>query len=207
MIDRGVTQSDGQAISPLDRTDKLRSTMPPIAIPKQVRNLIHYFKSSYDTQWVSSTTVATFQALYFTLSNVTDAGSYETIFDEYAIQAACIRIIPIQGPNATNTLEGTLWTVLDHDDANVLASTTAAQEYSSVMITRGTQGQTRVVYPRLAEASYSGAFTSFTNTRAWCDVASPNIQHYGLKAAIGASTTATLYQVEVDLYFCCRNNR
>jgi len=44
--------------------------------------------------------------------------------------------------------------------------------------------------PHIATAAYSGVFTSFKNEPStWIDVASPGVQHYGLKVAADVTST------------------
>jgi hypothetical protein len=209
-IDRGVMTSDQQAILPNDAYDVIRSTMPPTgqSIPKSLPQLVHWFRSNYEIQFGTSITVPTFGALNFTFNQINDYASYVAIFDEYAIIEATVRFIPVQAPGTSGSpLYGEFLSVLDHDDSNLPASLQTIREYSTLLTTKGNIGQTRVVYPRLAEASYSGAFTSFTNTRAWVDAGSPSVQHYGIKWGADTSTSPILYNISINLVFCCRSTR
>lgn len=50
----------------------------------------------------------------------------------------------------------------------------------------------------MAVAVYSGAFTSFANApSSWIDSGSPNVQHYGLKAAVTATAAVQTYNLQV----------
>ena len=207
-INRGIERSDDQVIAPFDAFDLRRSTIPPLSIPKQIMNQVHWFQSTYDSsQIATSTTLDTLGAINFTLGQLPGVLSYQDLFDEYAIVLATVRFLPTSVNAGTSGILGTFATAIDHDDSNAPTLYTDILQYSTCVETKGLQGQTRVVYPRVAVAAYSGVFTSFANTRTWCDIASPSIQHYGIKYAHGATSSVLIYRISVTLTFCCRSNR
>ena len=56
------------------------------------------------------------------------------------------------------------------------------------------------VYPRISTAAYSGAFTSYTNTKApWIDCNSPTVQHFGMKFGIDATMNNQAASAEVNI--------
>jgi len=61
----------------------------------------------------------------------------------------------------------------------------------------------RTLQPRVANALYSGAFTSFGQVKnQWVDMASQTVQHYGLKYGIFAATTAaTIYSTVIEVVY------
>jgi len=208
LVDRGVAQSDGQAILPQDALDVTRTISVPSSIPRNISQQIHWFRSTYDTQIATSATVPTYGAVNFVLSYIGDYTGYQSIFDEYCIVEATVRFVPIQGPGAVAApLTGEFITVLDHDDSTPLSTLSSARDYPSALITKGSVGQTRVCYPRLATALYAGAFTSYGQTKCWIDMASPQVVHYGIKWAADSSSSSILYNVTQTLVFCCRSSR
>lgn len=132
---------------------------------------------------------------------------YTAVFDEYAIIQTTLRVTPLTVDTTTGDVIGSLVTAIDYDDANAPTGLTQLREYSTACDTRANIGHVRVIYPRLSEASYSGAFTSYTTTRSWLDMASPAVQHYGLKIGIGANPRAITFKIEVTYIFCTRSNR
>lgn len=204
LVDRGWSISDGSATSIQDAQQFIANSVP-ILIPRNLRNQIHWFTSSYQISFNSSTATPVTGAFTFQLSSVNDYTSYQAVFDQYAIVAAVVRIIPDSSSAITNT--GPLLTAIDYDDATAPTSLLALREYATLVSTGGREAQTRVVYPRMAVAAYSGAFTSYANQRSWVDIASSSVQYFGLKYGIDTTTTAISYDVEISLVFCCRNNR
>jgi len=71
-----------------------------------------------------------------------------------------------------------------------------------------TDSHYRKFIPHVAVASYSGTFTSFTNEVApWIDIASPSVQHYGLKTACTPTTAVVQYTARARLSVSFRNVR
>jgi len=206
LIDRGISESDGQATAIQDSQNMTRSVVPPIMIPRAMANQIHWFRASTISSFNSSTSLPVFAGINFTLNSISGVTAYQDLFDQYAIVAAVVRVFPDSSNNIyTNT--GLLLTVIDYDDSNTPTSLNNLRDYSTLVETKANVGQTRVIYPQLAEASYSGAFTSFVGTRAWCDIASPSIQHYGIKIGVDATSNVTPFVIDTTLIFCCRSNR
>ncbi len=104
-----------------------------------------------------------------------------------------------------------MWSVIDYDDDNPLATIADALQYGTCQINTMSSGYfKRVLQPRFAIAAYSGVFTSFALSpqNTWVDVASPNVKYFGLKF-IGAPTTALVQHVRLgfQVILQCRNNR
>jgi len=86
-----------------------------------------------------------------------------------------------------------LYSVIDYDDANALTTVAGALAYTNVIVTPMTNGHYRKWRPHIAVGAYSGAFTSFKNEVSnWIDVASPGVQHYGLKVVADVTSINTL---------------
>ncbi len=119
---------------------------------------------------------------------------YLAVFDSY-------RILEVQAtfrPTITTGISGfsapSVYTVIDYDDSNPLTTASAFREYSNVTITQYETVQ-RTFAPAANFATYDtgGAATGYgTMYSPWCDAASPNVEHHGMKLGMdgGVSTSA-----------------
>jgi hypothetical protein len=148
-----------------------------------------------------SSSVGSTLQINFTFANSVNDSSYAAVFDQYRIVAA--EVIPTPRITEANQVSpypaGYLYTVLDYDDATALTSPSAAQDYSSCIITPVTEAVRRCVKPRIAMAAYSGAFTSFANVAdQWIDAASTGVIHYGIKCIMDVGTASALVTYDLE---------
>jgi hypothetical protein len=163
---------------------------PDVAtIEKPMRDRIYRFTQSFIAANVTtSSTIETDSSYVFSLSQLPNATSLAAVFDRYRIIQCKLAFFPYatEAVLTSGTTAGPCYTVLDYDDAN---STTIANllSYDNLKIAPiGTYFE-RVLTPRAAVAAFSGSvFTSFAQapSRQWMDVASPNIQYYGVKVGL-----------------------
>lgn len=154
-----------------------------------------------------SNSVPTFLGQSFNVNaHVNQWSSFANIFDQYRV--ACIEawLIPgMSGTTTTNTGTQSLYSVTDYDDANTPSSNDNLLQFTNVIVSPSTNGHYRKWVPHIAEAAYSGAFSSFANkTAPWIDVASSSVQHYGLKAGLDAGATVSV-QLYVRMHLQFRN--
>lgn len=142
----------------------------------------------------TSSGVATYNSIYFALSDIAQVATYQSLFDQYRINKIECWIYPAPSTNSEQNLQSTTITsVLDFDDANNLTSIGAANDYSSAVQSSLVNGHYRAFKPHVAIATYSGAFSSYGNVVSpWLDVASSTVQHYGVKTAAGGGGSATI---------------
>jgi hypothetical protein len=158
---------------------------------------------------VSSVLATSFAALYFSGSDYDDFASMSQVFDQYRI--AMIEVFLI--PNLSTTISvsqdtGMFVSVLDYDDYNPLTTYAQALDYENCLFGSGLEGHYRKFVPHVAIAAYSGTFVSFVNeTAPWIDMASPTVQHYGLKTAWTVTDSAYTYRVHCRYHFEFRNVR
>lgn len=154
----------------------------------------------------TSTTVPTFAALYFQLSSLPKVAQFSSVFDQYRIDLIEISIEPQISEIITTANDvGEYVTAVDIDDANTPSAYLDVCNYANLVQTRGTQGHYHRFKPSVAVAVYSGAFTSFAATTSmWLDCGSPNIQHYGLKAASTAGGVSQVYTANVKMHVSWR---
>jgi len=103
-----------------------------------------------------------------------------------------------------------MYIVKDYDDANLLASNTDYLQYQNCKIVNPVSRVRKVsLRPRIANATYGGgAFTSYSNMPAmWLDVASPSVEHYGVKIGTSATTVVINYQVVAKFVLEFKNPR
>ncbi len=209
ITDVGPSLSDGSCVPLSDMTQRTMSMQVPITISRKINEQLVWTRAVLDLQGNLSAVAETQIASYFQLSQLPAYTSWAAIFDQYCIPVAVCQIRGSE--NVATVAQGgpqpRIYSVLDHDDANVISIATA-KEYSSCKEQRLVDNVTRVIYPRVAIGAYSGAFTSFANQRSWIDCGSPNVQHYGLKTSIEADTRSTVgeYLLRFTIYYCFRNH-
>jgi len=152
-------------------------------------------------------------AMNFTLSSVYGSSDFSAVFDQYRLRAVSFTMSPRPGPPFTGNgnIEPRLWTAIDYDDSNNVIRS-AIEQYDTCVVSPPTTGVVRTFIPRCALAAYSGSFTSYANVQdTWFDIASPNVQHYGIKVVIesGISTQIQLraYAVSYVTYWEFRATR
>lgn len=185
-----VLTGDGSTFTALTK-------LPMTRIPKP---LTYELSQSFTvSSWtVSATATPTFTYVSFTLSQSNMASALTDVFDQYMIDEAEVWIMPQPSVAASSNNYGILKTVIDLDDSTSLGSLTAADEYSSVVVSEATQGHYRHFIPHVALAAYSGSFTSYANrSHQWIDAASTGVQHYGVKVAIGLTGTPITYDLHI----------
>jgi len=126
-------------------------------------------------------------------------GSFAALYDSYRIIKVEVTFMPMYTCTSlangigTTLLIPLIYTVIDYDDATNLSSIAAAREYDTVQIHDDKKLFTRTFQPKVAKAVYTGSFTGFSQGKLtdWMDMASTNIQYYGLKYAVSAQSTGS----------------
>jgi len=159
------------------------------------------------TLFTTSNIASTFGVYSFTATNsVAQFSSWSNVFDQYRIREIEVWISVDATSGSLDVGAQNLYSVIDYDDANALTTITQALSYSNVIAAPLTNGHYRKWRPHIAVAAYSGAFTSFKNEIApWVDVASPNVQHYGLKLAADVTSSALLIKMFTRVWIQFRN--
>jgi hypothetical protein len=152
---------------------------------------------------------------YIVLSQFPTAAAFTGVFDQYRILNATMEYIPLcvtsfiaAGTVATvvptNVYNhNVLSTCIDTDDANVPANEGIVLSHESAIL-HGPLVKTykRSWVPAIAMSTYqTGGFGGYASrTNQWVDAASPNTQHYGIKACITRGTTAPTGTVTLAQY-------
>jgi len=146
----------------------------------------------------SSTSGYSYYSYYFLVSSIGNASTLAALFDQYRIVEIEWATIPhsSNGSDTSTTNMGRLTTVVDYDDAGALGSEQQALDYQNAITSSGGDGQYRRFRPHAATAAYSGTFTAYMNVQSpWCDAASLNVQHYGIKMVW--SPTDSTYDLDI----------
>jgi hypothetical protein len=154
-----------------------------------------------DNWLVQSSSAFVSSAYSFALSQITDASSLATVFDQYRVLAVEVVLRPVASDLIAATVlpTGLLYTVIDYDDTSVLTNGTLYTAYDNCIVTDTSRSQRRCFRPRVAAALYGGStFTSYGNVPApWIDCTSNTVPHYGIKVGIdqGNSTQLQTYSL------------
>lgn len=146
----------------------------------------------------------------FQLAYLPNYHEFTDLFDKYKINYVDCQFIYDHNAGVVTTSAGTpananmgiptLYFVRDYDDKTVLTSVDDYLEYEDCVVRRMDKPSTFRVYPRISTAAYSGAFTSYTNTKApWIDCNSPTVQHFGMKFGIDATMNNQAASAEVNI--------
>lgn len=170
-------------------------------------------------------------AMYFTLGMLPTYGDFSALFDQYKINKVKVKITPYScssilqtGVGAANNQAGAviIHSVIDYDDATQFGANTAGidqmRQYPSYRTNNFFQmGKPikRYFTPHIAQAAYgSGVFASYANVGPrWIDMASTDVQHYGLKfiaETFQPDTSVPMFvwfKMEATLYLTCKNPR
>jgi len=170
------------------------------------RQVVRMTKIVERTNIVTSTTAAVHTGLAFKLSDCFDASEIASVFDQYRLDRVDIKMLPNVTESISSTsILGRNYTVIDFDDANALTSLTDYGDYSSARTWAVTDPMQLTLVPHYAVGAYSGVFSSFANRRpGWIDIASPGVEHYGVKVGCGTTTTAVTYTVTCRYHFSFR---
>jgi hypothetical protein len=149
----------------------------------------------------TSMSVPTFASAYCALNqfSYTDLAA---VFDQYRVKEVEVWIEPSIIMSST-VGSAVFFTAVDLDDANVPTSSNELVNHASVISSETGTGHYHRWVPYMATAVYSGAFTSFASgPPQWIDVASPGVQHYGLKYVCpGADGVARLINITMRATF------
>jgi hypothetical protein len=189
-------------------------TVPKAYAAIALKGQVYRFKFTVDSNDISQIAIAeTKGGVYYALTSYPGYSQF-ALFDEYRIECIKVKFRPrfnmfTIGSVGTNKLPR-LYTVIDYDDASTPTDINALKQYQSCRECNFDQSMVRTFRPKCAAALYSGTFASYGNMdHMWIDMASPGVQHYGLKYGIegGASGQTNLqsWSIESTYYVACRD--
>lgn len=149
------------------------------------------------------------------LDFMSNSSEFTNLFDQYRINFVVykfyLRIDPSAQTAATASFPKLYW-YRDYDDSNIPGSLNEIRENGrcKMAILHPNRAVTIAFKPNVLNLMYySGVSNQFSpNFKAWIDVAKPDCQYYGIKAAID-NLTNTNYMVDIECkyYIQCKNTR
>jgi hypothetical protein len=187
-------------------------------IPRQPSNIDTYKQSIFrrtvePVRIIAAPLTNTYNGYYFTLSGLPGFGELTSVFDQYRFLKIEVRYHPEYSESQVGQelALGFLATCIDFDDSSAPASVGAVLEYNNHSITSLLKDHRRSFRPRAALGVYqAGVFSGFgmAPPGQWCDMASPNIQHYGLKSVIKNDMNISItYLLTITCTVACRAAR
>jgi len=207
MTDVEAATADGSLVYRSDAYEtRQQSAVPPINIPRDIsfRTQLFWTRHIVDANYTLNASTEIDRANSFHLSDIPNYTNWTTIFDQYAI--VCVVATVGAQFNSVTATAPRMYTAIDHDDDNP-DTISGLQQNPTCEESYIYQRQKRMIYPRVATGAYSGAFTSFTNTRIWIDSGSPSVAHYGFKISCETDPSASVLHANFVYYVVFRNVR
>lgn len=178
----------------------------PIAMTRNTEQIyLANLRGELVAPFSSSTVASTYYALSFALSSFASSSEYTGLFDQYKFLQIEVWMEPQISQSTVMTNVGELVTCIDLDDANTPTTIATVEGKQNSLLTGSPDGHYHKWKPHMAVAVYSGAFTSFGNEPAsWIDVASPNVQHYGLKVGCTATSVVVNFNIHYRAHLAFR---
>jgi hypothetical protein len=207
-----------QTKRPKGRSRAAEQSGGPIALVRSPKEMVFTTELHAFLRRTDITAPGTAAADFINVGYFPKAAALLAAFDQYRIMDATFEFIPqcVTSFIAAGTVatvaptsvynHNVLVTAIDTDDANTPASENAVLTHESAIV-HGPYTKTykRSFVPALAMEIYqTGGFGGYGNrTRQWCDSASPNIQHYGIKSWRDHGTSAPSGTVYETVYIHC----
>jgi len=187
---------------------QIRGSYPPVPdVPKMKcrRDKVYTFPQAYqNSQIVTSTTVDTSGGFLIEFGNISNAGAFSQIFDEFRI----MQVTAVFTPRYVDYNGGApLYTVFDYNDSTPLGSVPLEEQYESLEITQAGQVVERTLTPNVPMYIYtapgvSGYARSPFGT--WISCANTGANYYGLKYYIPLGTVVQTIDVSIRIILQCR---
>jgi len=199
LVDLNKTQVGGTPPAVPDVPPLLLSRRKPANIVREIQlsNIV-----------LSTAPTDTFGAYAIRLSDLPSYTELTQTYDDYRIIHVEFSFIP----TSDNNYAGSLITAIDYDTNSAPVSVNDLLQYRTAMKTEVGTACVRQLIPKVADALYSGAFTSYgLIPMKWISCDSPGVFHYGLRWAIpgitGQSSNVVTYQVFAKVFLQFRNTR
>jgi len=211
---KGVKSADGGPDNRGDIPHRKKCSIETLSIRAPPTTQQVTFHQTTEGANITATAAAQTFQYNFQLANLDNLTAFQSLFDQYRIDAIRFSLIPdnnaIPIENPANTTLVQVYNVIDYDDSTALVSAAAAKQYDNCAIVEPAESLCRTFQPRLAVATYSGVFTSFGNLRPqWLDMASTTVQHYGVKQYIPAITVGQTFtqswKVQIEYWVSFRS--
>jgi len=177
--------------------------------PKRIQDQIYWITKTTNQNLTLSTSGAVSELpLVFTLGALPEISTFQQLFDQYCIYSVftSARLEISNVPASSETSWGRIYSAVDFDSASNVGSENAIQEFSTVQGSELIFGKSyeRFVKPCIPFVTGTTNGTSNTGvamTRAWCNTATANIPHFGVRYLTVGNNTATAQNVSIIITF------
>jgi len=152
--------------------------------------------ADYGTLVTTSAGGQTFGSQAFKLNDLSQAASFQAIFDQYRIAAVEVWITTTSTTGISNPSAYT--SVVDYDDAVVPSNVSQLLQYTNCAEVPLTNGVYFHFVPHATATLQTGSGVE-TVPAPWINSATPAVLHYGIKVA--SYTTAITYQIQCRARF------
>jgi len=142
----------------------------------------------------------------YVLSNLGNASSLVSIFDQYCVYAVftSFTLTPVAITTAAVSY-GQLFTAIDYDNANTIGSVAAITQYSSMEFSEIIPGKSheRFLKPCVGAIIGAGNASAVTTSpqRMWVNSAVTSQPHYGLRVIVVGNSTTQTYTLDITHRF------
>lgn len=177
-----------------------------------LRQPIHYFKRSYYVAGAIANAASGGYGFSFSLSAVPNASEFTSLYDQYKLIAAKVKLIPRGNSSdigVQNNL-GNVFSVIDRDDGNAPTTLNQILQYQNVKQTPNNRMHTRYVplTHNIGAMDTALAITNKQPSKGWIDCDVSTTPHYGLKVWSELSTSQPIiFDTMVTLYMAFKNVR
>jgi hypothetical protein len=170
------------------------------AVSSRPQRLLRSVRDTIDVQMqgdvsaflTTSNAIPTYAVHAFLLSDFYQSAEYTALFDQY-------KIVEIECWITGSSVElnsGSVYSAVDLDDATVPTAVGSVAAKQGALAANSTVSHYHRWKPCVAVAAYNGAFAGYAaQPDQWLNCSYPSIQHYGLKMASEAMTSAELYNL------------
>jgi hypothetical protein len=199
LVELNKTQISGTVPAVPDVPPRLLSRRKPINIVREI---------ALGNITLSTAPTDTFGAYAIRLSDLPSYTELTNTYDDYRIIQVELSFVP----TSDNNYAAPLITAIDYDTSSAPVSVNDLLQYRTAMKTEVGTACVRQFIPKVADALYSGAFTSYgLIPMKWISCDSPGVFHYGLRWAIpgitGQASNLVYYQVFAKVFLQFRNTR
>jgi len=163
-------------------------------VPRPLGAPCRIVRSAYFGVITPNTSIATFGAYSFALSDLPDYSEFTNLFDEYMIAKVTISFRP-QFQNMVSTAgqkDPYFMYVVDKDDSAAATNINTLLQYPAVRITSSTRSHFITFKPRFAAPIFNGVTDAYGSRTGYLDCSNAAVPHYGFKWAIDSAPTTTI---------------
>lgn len=173
----------------------------------------HHFKRTFTLSPIATATTTVFGAYAFSLSDLPNYSEFTALYDQYRINKLVVRFVPNHNSSEVGATKALMEfnSVLDFNDQTAPTALTQLYEYANWRMTRGNSIHTRVFSPAVLGVVSTINATNFTGDQSkwkqWLATSQTDIEHYGIKYAIGATAAAgdMYFTPYITAYFSCKS--